>query len=40
MLIVEPGSFRTELLGRSLLAAPPSDAYAATVGATRAYIER
>jgi NAD(P)-dependent dehydrogenase (short-subunit alcohol dehydrogenase family) len=40
MLIVEPGSFRTGLLGRSLRAAPPSDAYAATVGATRAYIER
>jgi NAD(P)-dependent dehydrogenase (short-subunit alcohol dehydrogenase family) len=40
VLIVEPGSFRTGLLGRSLRAAPSSDAYAATVGATRAYIER
>ncbi len=40
VLIVEPGSFRTGLLGRSLRAAPPLDVYAATVGATRAYIER
>jgi NAD(P)-dependent dehydrogenase (short-subunit alcohol dehydrogenase family) len=39
VLIVEPGSFRTGLLGRSLRAAPPLDAYAETVGATRAYIE-
>jgi NAD(P)-dependent dehydrogenase (short-subunit alcohol dehydrogenase family) len=39
VLIVEPGSFRTGLLGRSLQAAPPMDEYAATVGATRAYIE-
>jgi NAD(P)-dependent dehydrogenase (short-subunit alcohol dehydrogenase family) len=39
VLIVEPGSFRTDLLGRSLNAAAPLDAYAATVGATRAYIE-
>jgi NAD(P)-dependent dehydrogenase (short-subunit alcohol dehydrogenase family) len=40
MLIVEPGSFRTDLLGRSLQAAPPLDLYKDTVGATRAYIER
>jgi len=40
VLIVEPGSFRTGLLGSSLRAAPPLDVYAATVGATRAYIER
>jgi NAD(P)-dependent dehydrogenase (short-subunit alcohol dehydrogenase family) len=40
VLIVEPGSFRTELLGRSLHSAPPMDAYAATVGVTRAYLER
>jgi NAD(P)-dependent dehydrogenase (short-subunit alcohol dehydrogenase family) len=39
VLIVEPGSFRTELLGGSLRAAAPLDAYAPTVGATRAYIE-
>ena len=39
VLIVEPGSFRTGLLGRSLHAAPPLEAYATTVGATRAYIE-
>jgi NAD(P)-dependent dehydrogenase (short-subunit alcohol dehydrogenase family) len=40
VLIVEPGSFRTGLLGRSLHAAPSLDVYAETVGATRAYIER
>jgi NAD(P)-dependent dehydrogenase (short-subunit alcohol dehydrogenase family) len=40
VLIVEPGSFRTGLLGRSLRAAAPLDVYAETVGATRAYIER
>jgi NAD(P)-dependent dehydrogenase (short-subunit alcohol dehydrogenase family) len=39
VLIVEPGSFRTGLLGRSLRAAPGSEPYAQTVGATRAYIE-
>jgi NAD(P)-dependent dehydrogenase (short-subunit alcohol dehydrogenase family) len=39
VLIVEPGSFRTSLLGRSLHAAAAMDAYAATVGATRAYVE-
>ena len=40
VLIVEPGSFRTGLLGRSLRAAPALEAYTETVGATRAYIER
>jgi NAD(P)-dependent dehydrogenase (short-subunit alcohol dehydrogenase family) len=40
VLIVEPGSFRTALLGRSLDAAPPLEQYAATVGATRGYLER
>jgi NAD(P)-dependent dehydrogenase (short-subunit alcohol dehydrogenase family) len=40
MLIVEPGSFRTGLLGRSMRAAPALDSYAETVGATRAYFER
>jgi NAD(P)-dependent dehydrogenase (short-subunit alcohol dehydrogenase family) len=39
VLIVEPGSFRTGLLGRSLQAAPPMPQYAQTVGGTRAYIE-
>ncbi|MFL5830965.1 MAG: oxidoreductase [Solirubrobacteraceae bacterium] len=39
VLLVEPGSFRTGLLGRSLNSAPAMDEYAATVGATRAYIE-
>jgi NAD(P)-dependent dehydrogenase (short-subunit alcohol dehydrogenase family) len=39
VLLVEPGSFRTGLLGRSLNAAPAMDEYAGTVGATRAYIE-
>jgi NAD(P)-dependent dehydrogenase (short-subunit alcohol dehydrogenase family) len=38
LLIVEPGSFRTGLLGRSLRAAPELEGYAQTVGATRAYI--
>jgi NAD(P)-dependent dehydrogenase (short-subunit alcohol dehydrogenase family) len=40
VLIVEPGSFRTGLLGRRLRAAPELEPYAQTVGATRAYIER
>jgi NAD(P)-dependent dehydrogenase (short-subunit alcohol dehydrogenase family) len=39
VLIVEPGSFRTELLGGSLRATAPIEAYAETVGATRAYVE-
>jgi NAD(P)-dependent dehydrogenase (short-subunit alcohol dehydrogenase family) len=38
VLIVEPGSFRTGLLGRSLRSAPELEQYAPTVGATRAYI--
>jgi NAD(P)-dependent dehydrogenase (short-subunit alcohol dehydrogenase family) len=40
VLIVEPGSFRTGLLGRSLRSVPELEQYAETVGATRAYIER
>jgi NAD(P)-dependent dehydrogenase (short-subunit alcohol dehydrogenase family) len=40
VLIVEPGSFRTELLGRSLSAAAVMEEYTPTVGATRAYLER
>jgi NAD(P)-dependent dehydrogenase (short-subunit alcohol dehydrogenase family) len=39
VLIVEPGSFRTGLLGQSLHATAPMAEYEATVGATRAYIE-
>jgi NAD(P)-dependent dehydrogenase (short-subunit alcohol dehydrogenase family) len=39
VLIVEPGSFRTGLLGRGLQAAPSMPEYASTVGGTRAYIE-
>jgi NAD(P)-dependent dehydrogenase (short-subunit alcohol dehydrogenase family) len=39
VLIVEPGSFRTGLLGRSLRATEPMEAYAETVGRTRAHIE-
>jgi NAD(P)-dependent dehydrogenase (short-subunit alcohol dehydrogenase family) len=37
VLIVEPGNFRTGLLGRSLHAAAPMEEYAATVGMTRSY---
>jgi NAD(P)-dependent dehydrogenase (short-subunit alcohol dehydrogenase family) len=40
VLIVEPGSFRTGLLGRSLRALPELEQYRDTVGATRAYIAR
>ena len=40
VLIVEPGSFRTELLGRSLSAAAVMEEYAGTVGATRSYLAR
>jgi NAD(P)-dependent dehydrogenase (short-subunit alcohol dehydrogenase family) len=40
VLIVEPGSFRTGLLGRSLRSAPALDIYSSTVGQTRAYIQR
>jgi NAD(P)-dependent dehydrogenase (short-subunit alcohol dehydrogenase family) len=39
VLIVEPGSFRTGLLGRGMRAAPALEPYAETVGATRAYFE-
>jgi NAD(P)-dependent dehydrogenase (short-subunit alcohol dehydrogenase family) len=39
VLIVEPGSFRTGLLGRGMRAAPALESYAETVGATRAYFE-
>jgi NAD(P)-dependent dehydrogenase (short-subunit alcohol dehydrogenase family) len=39
VLIVEPGSFRTELLGGSLRSADPIAAYEQSVGATRAYVE-
>jgi NAD(P)-dependent dehydrogenase (short-subunit alcohol dehydrogenase family) len=37
VLIVEPGNFRTGLLGRSMHAAPPMEEYTASVGATRSY---
>jgi NAD(P)-dependent dehydrogenase (short-subunit alcohol dehydrogenase family) len=37
VLIVEPGAFRTELFGARFRRMPAIDAYAATVGATRAY---
>ena len=37
VLIVEPGAFRTRLFGSAFRSLPPLDAYAATVGATRAY---
>lgn len=37
VLIVEPGNFRTGLLGRSMHTAPPMEAYASTVGVTRSY---
>jgi hypothetical protein len=40
VLIVEPGSFRTRLLGGSLRPMPEIEAYRATVGATRAYVSR
>jgi NAD(P)-dependent dehydrogenase (short-subunit alcohol dehydrogenase family) len=37
VLIVEPGMFRTKLLGPSFRRMPEMEAYAATVGAMRAY---
>ena len=40
VLIVEPGSFRTGLLGSGLRTVPPMDPYAASVGRTRAYVAR
>jgi NAD(P)-dependent dehydrogenase (short-subunit alcohol dehydrogenase family) len=39
-LIVEPGAFRTELMGARLHRSREIDAYAGTVGQTRAYVER
>jgi NAD(P)-dependent dehydrogenase (short-subunit alcohol dehydrogenase family) len=38
-LIVEPGAFRTGLLGASLHRSREIDAYADTVGSTRAYVD-
>ncbi|HVR19922.1 MAG TPA: oxidoreductase [Polyangiaceae bacterium] len=40
VLIVEPGNFRTRLLGGSLRSMPPLDAYAPTVGPTRDFVSR
>ena len=37
VLIVEPGNFRTGLLGRSMHMAAPMEEYATTVGVTRSY---
>jgi NAD(P)-dependent dehydrogenase (short-subunit alcohol dehydrogenase family) len=37
VLIVEPGNFRTGLLGRSMNTAAPMEEYAATVGVTRSF---
>ena len=37
VIIVEPGAFRTELFGSAFRAMPAMDAYASTVGPTRAY---
>jgi NAD(P)-dependent dehydrogenase (short-subunit alcohol dehydrogenase family) len=37
VLVVEPGSFRTQLFGAGFRALPALDAYAATVGPTRAF---
>jgi NAD(P)-dependent dehydrogenase (short-subunit alcohol dehydrogenase family) len=39
-LIVEPGAFRTELMGARFHRSREIDAYADTVGETRAYVER
>jgi NAD(P)-dependent dehydrogenase (short-subunit alcohol dehydrogenase family) len=39
VLIVEPGNFRTGLLGRSMHMAAPMEEYASTVGVTRSYFE-
>lgn len=38
VLIVEPGAFRTSLFGGAFRSQPPLDAYATTVGATRAWV--
>ena len=40
VLIVEPGNFRTRLLGGSMREMPTLDAYAPTVGPTRAFVSR
>jgi len=40
VLIVEPGNFRTRLLGGSMRAMPALDAYATTVGPTRDFVTR
>ena len=37
VLIVEPGAFRTRLFGPAFRTMPAMDAYASTVGPTRAY---
>lgn len=39
VLIVEPGNFRTGLLGRSMRTAAPMEEYASTVGVTRSFFE-
>jgi len=38
VLIVEPGAFRTSLFGAAFRTMPAMDAYATTVGPTRAYV--
>jgi NAD(P)-dependent dehydrogenase (short-subunit alcohol dehydrogenase family) len=38
VLIVEPGAFRTGLFGAGFRAMPAMEAYAATVGPTRAWV--
>lgn len=40
VLIVEPGAFRTRLFGSAFRAMPALPAYAESVGATRAYVEK
>jgi len=40
VLIVEPGAFRTRLFGSAFRAMPTLPAYAESVGATRAYVEK
>jgi NAD(P)-dependent dehydrogenase (short-subunit alcohol dehydrogenase family) len=39
VVIVEPGNFRTGLLGQSMHTAPPMQEYASTVGMTRSFFE-
>jgi NAD(P)-dependent dehydrogenase (short-subunit alcohol dehydrogenase family) len=39
VLIVEPGSFRTDLMGSAMKKMPAMEAYKETVGATRAFAE-